>query len=473
MDRTGPAERPQSAAPPLLVLSALVLSVGGVAAAVAGGAVLWVLPALLVGAGAVAFLLRFPLAPSAAFILGFPLIASYSTGLTPGELVYGLYLVGYLALWFFVRLIVYEERVLYTATDWALLLFLVGATLSAVLPRLIGGPGSTAAAFGEWSSLIMIAGYFPVKEAVWRYPAGLRVVLTSLLAVAAFFLLRNVFQFRELALQATQVWQVARGRVSANEVFMLLPALGALTAAVSAHSGRHRVRWIVVAGLFLGGLLLTQSRGYWVDYAFGFFLLAVLAPALWRRRLLAYALLCGGGVLLLGWAFLGSLMELLLAGITERILSILTSADQDISLINRFFETDAVIAMAKRSPLLGWGLGAEYYGHDIIAEGAYTRQFVHNGYVGLWFKTGIWGVALMGCYWASTVRRGLRLFRTSAPTAVRATGLMVSVGLLSLLPSILTSSPFFVEDQLLLVGVLGGVVAGLADPRRAAHAPGA
>lgn len=417
---------------------------------------------LLLGAAMVVWaLMRSPLLPVSALIVFFPFIASYTAGLQAGEALYGLYMMGYLGLWFCLRFFVYEERVLHTPADGALFIFLVLATLSGIVPRVLGGPGTVGSAFGDWNSLILIAAYFPVREVVQRYENGLRVVVAATLVMSGVLLLRNVLQFRELTLQATQVWQVARGRVSANEVFMLIPALGCLVLALTSAVPKRRLLWGAGGVLFLGGLILTQSRGYWVNYGLGVFVLALLIPLREKVRLVSYGGLVGAGLFVIGTLLLGPAFQLLIAGVLERVLSIFTSTEQDISLINRFYETSAVVEAARLSPVLGWGIGAEYAANDLIGGGVYTRTFVHNGYAALWYKTGLWGVALVGVFWASTVWHGLRLYRRWGNRPAGRAGLVAVVGFICFLPAVSTSSPFFREDQMFILGILGGIAAGL------------
>ena len=399
--------------------------------------------------------------PVSLLILGFPLIAAKAAGLQIGEVLYGAYLVGYIGLWFLLRFAVYGERILHTLADWAVFLFLVFGTLSAVVARLVAAPGTFSTAFGDWSSLIVLASYFPIREAVQRNKHGVKYVLTLGLIVCGFLLLRNLLQFRELALQATQVWQVARGRIPSTEIFMLMPALGCLMAAALVGTMRSRLSWGIAGILFLGGLILTQSRGYWVDYGLGVALLLMLLPARSRLRLIGYGsavvvVVAGAGTLLIGPIF-----ELVVAGALERVLSIFTSTEQDLSLINRFYEAQAVLDEIWKSPLLGWGLGAQIRINDLIMGGTHDRVFFHNGYVGLWYKTGLWGIALMGSFWIMSALHGLQLYRAYGTTVVGQAGLFVLIAFISVLPSVSTSSPFFVEDQLFMMGFLGGMVAGL------------
>ena len=399
--------------------------------------------------------------PVSALILGFPLIAAKAAGLQVGEVLYGLYFVGYLGLWFFLRFAVYEEKVLHTLGDWSVFLFLVFSTIAVVVSRLLNAPGTFATAFGDWSSLIMLASYFPIREAVQREERGLRNVLMLGLLVCGFLLVRNLLQFKELTLQATEVWQVARGRIPATEIFMLIPALGCLLAAVLAETARRRLQWGAAGVLFLGGLILTQSRGYWVDYALGVLLLLVLLPMRNRLRIVGYGTAVGVALAGVGALLLGPAFQLLAAGVLERVLSIFTSTEQDLSLINRFYEARAVMDEVWKSPILGWGPGAQLRVNDLISRGTHERVFFHNGYVGLWYKTGLWGVILMGSFWATSIVHGLRLYRAHKTTLVGQAGLLVLVGFVSILPSVSTSSPFFVEDQLFMMGLLGGVAAGL------------
>ena len=423
---------------------------------------LWLFPALAVlGFGALV-LYRLPASGLTALIVGFPLVAGYEAGLQAGEVAYALFAVAYFGSWFGLRLFVYREPMLQMSTDWVLGLFLLGASTSWMLSALLGGPVTIASAISEWKSLVPLAIYFPVQETIRRRQNGLHIVVGAAFTLGLFLLLRNAILFRELITQATETWQVTRGRISLNEALILAPALGALVPAIATPSRGLRWAWLAGAALFFAGLIMTQSRGFWVDYAVGVLVLVALAPWAWKRRLVLYGVFVGVSSLLLGWFLLGPVFELLWAGLLNRALSIFTSTSQDISLINRFYEARAAMELAGQNPVLGWGLGTELRANDVIRDGAYTRVFIHNGYIGLWLKTGVWGVVLMAAFWGGAIWRGVRAYRSDAPLFPRLCALASALVLFSLLPSVSTSTPFFTEDQMLLVGLLGGMAAGLS-----------
>ncbi len=419
------------------------------------------IPAVLLGGLAVAYLIRRPVVHLAFVLAGFVLIAGQEPGLQVSEVVYGLYYMSYLAGWFVAHFFIYDEEVLQSTTDKALLLFLVYAAASVGLTILFGG--KLQLFVGEWLSLSLLAFYFPIKYVSSRYEAGPHAIVGIIFWFAVFGSIRNLMEYREALQSAEHAWQILRGRINLNEIFFLIASLAGGLFVLHARSWRRRILFGGLFAMSLASLILTQSRGYWMAFFFGCLLIFFLID--YRRKIqTVYVALFG----LMSFAGAGFLMypdafQVVVAGLIGRVMSIPTAIFTDVSLINRYQETLAVWNEIQKNPILGYGMGVEYDYFYLIPTVQHTRDwaFVHNGYAALWYKFGIVGLGLMLYFWLSSIWKGISLWRhRDARRIARFVGLIGAAGLFGELFVANTSNPFIISDGCLLFGILGGLIAG-------------
>jgi hypothetical protein len=112
--------------------------------------------------------------------------------------------------------------------------------------------------------------------------------------------------------------------------------------------------------------------------------------------------------------------------------------------------------------VIGHGMGVEYGFFDIIFDFTRRKAFVHNGYMALWFKFGLWGLGLMVFVWVRSAWRGAQVFRLAhADRLYKMAGLGVSISLAAFMLSSITANPFFLNDTTYLFGLLMGLAGGL------------
>lgn len=426
---------------------------------------LYYLPLLVLGGMALWAVTQRPLLHLCLMLIGFVAIADTEPGFQAREVLYGLYLYGYLAYWFISRKVFYGERLLHTAEEKALLLFLLLVPCTVPVSLLFGA--DLRAIVGEGLALAMLALYFPVREACVRYRHGARAILGVIVIVAVLVALRNVLSLRSLLSEATQAWQVATGRVASNDNLMMVGSLFGLTLLVFVR------RWWLFAlslGFFLivfGGLIVTQSRGYWAAFLLGTGALFLLVRRPARVRMVVLGVL---GVVLLGgfsFIFFREYIELMLLGLIKRFSSVQTAATSDLSLVNRFRETRAVWEHIVQNPILGHGMGVGYHFFDLTRQTTDTDAFVHNAYVGLWYKFGLWGLGLILFVWGRSIVRGVQAFRTAGGAFwPRLAGLAAGLTLIAFTLSAMTSNPFYLKDTLFTFGVLMGLTGGAYERLR-------
>jgi O-antigen ligase len=312
--------------------------------------------------------------------------------------------------------------------------------------------------------LVMLAFYFPIREVCAAHPRHVKGILLITVWFALFVFVRNVITYWTGLAAATQLWQIVAGRIVLNEVLLMMPALGALVLVVYDERLRRKMLWGLLFALFTTGLILTRSRGYWVAFAFGVAVLFVLVDGKRKMRMVSVAAIVGGSVLVVGLLFLQELTTLVMAGLVDRVTSLGNALTSDISLVNRFHESKEVWEHIRVNPVVGYGIGARYRVYDLIDDVTMTKPFIHNGFIGMWFKYGLVGLGCLITYWAGVIRTGLRVYRSAdSPHLLRLAGLMAAVAMIAEIVVANTSTPFQIADATLMFAICGGVASGAAD----------
>lgn len=423
--------------------------------------VLPLLPVVLLGGVAAWWLFRHPFLNLCVVLAGFVLIIDFEEGIQAAEVLYGLYYLGFLGWWFATRLVVYGEweETFALPEAKALGLFLIGITLTIPLTVLFGG--SLREVVSEWTALVMLAFYFPVREVCARHRHGLRWIVLILGWIGVFVAVRNMVYYQTILIATTDAFEAANKRVMINDGVLMAVALSSFVLLIFAERWRLRAALGALFLLFLAGLILTQSRTFWVAFAFGALVAYGLVGPRYRRRIVVAGVAGLFGVVAVGFAFFGDFMLLSLSYLADRFASIGTAATDDISLVNRFLETAAVWEHIKLNPVLGYGMGVSYAFYDVVFAATRDDAFIHNQYVMLWYKFGIWGLGLMLFFWGRTAWRGVRTYRaTTLPPFAHAACLSAAVCLIAFFPAAAASPPFYLSDTTLLFGVLTGLVAG-------------
>jgi O-antigen ligase len=204
-----------------------------------------------------------------------------------------------------------------------------------------------------------------------------------------------------------------------------------------------------------------QSRGYWAAFLFGGLALFVFTD---RRRKAYILLLMTGGLaalLLIGLVLFDNFISIIVEGVIERFATLGTAITSDVSLVNRFYESMAAWDRIKVNPILGYGMGTRYHYFNLTVDATRDWAFVHNGFVGLWYKFGLVGLGLMLYAWGRSIWNGVRLFRCrQAPRVMRLAGLIAAVCLIGEMLVANTSNPFLIADATLMIALGAGLTSG-------------
>jgi len=180
-----------------------------------------------------------------------------------------------------------------------------------------------------------------------------------------------------------------------------------------AFRSRVDARWLALAAVCAGGLLLTFSRGAYLGAGAGLLVVAWLAG---RRRL--------AGALAIGAVVLGGVL-VLVAG--DRILSLFSGGSGSL----RLAIWQSSLAMIRDHPITGVGLDQflyQYAPRYVLPE-AWPERFTshpHNIVLDLWLRLGIMGLGVAAAYVVVLVRRVHRIVGQQTRLGLGALGALVA-----------------------------------------------
>ena len=447
-----------------LIVAGFILGLGVTLALASTGSVPYViaLPAAVLGIIAVGFFLANPLLNLMVVILGFVLISPNEEGFQVIEITYAIYLYAVLLMWFLHHTILEPKEILTRKSDRALALFL--GLLPATLILTTVFRGDFLVAFSELISLSMLLVYFPVKHTVVHHRTGPRLMLTTVVIMSVVVAIVNTFEYASDLSNATALWHVSGSRVVVNDCLLMIGSLMSLTLLVYARGPVSLLLSASALAFTFAGLIMTQARGFWLAFLLGTLALIMLVRTPEQIKILTTGAIVSVLILGVGYILLGPFLDVIIEGITERFSTIATAFTQDLSLINRFRETQVVFEKIIMNPLIGYGPGVSYVFFDIVHQSTDTDSFVHNGYVGLWYKYGLWGLGLVLYFWYSTVKLGLCAYRSNtADRWTRLAGLAGAIPLIALTVSTLTQNPFFLKNYLFVIAIAAGLAAGAGE----------
>lgn len=397
-------------------------------------------------AGLVAWLalVRRPVAHLTALLVCFAVLFNSEEGVQASELAFGAYYLGYLAVWLVGHVALGPGRLLRDGLDLALVAFLALVTAQAVTAPLYGG--DPLLAVNQWRCALVLAFYFPIRETVRERPGALVPITAAFVAVALFLTARNLYLYASGLQSAEALYQLVFNRARMGERIYAVALLGAIAFAVRpGATAWTRMMALAVAVATAGAVVGGMSRTIWVAIVPGLVVQALVFNAQeWRAVAIVLGVTAAGLVVAVP-LFVGDAFEAVVTGLSFRAGSIATSASQDLSLINRFYEWEAAARAALVSPVLGRGLGVPYRYFDILYQATVWRPFNHSTYVGVFYRHGLAGLALFLGIYSATAWRAFQMTRTE--TGTRRTLTVAALSAIALLSvSISTEGALLITD---------------------------
>jgi O-antigen ligase len=419
------------------------------------------IPALLLGVSGVYVALRHEVLGVVVMMALSVLVLIPQDGIGIGDLVFAGYYGLFVLLWFVPRLPRYAEY-LRRPEDVALLMFLslaVGSLFLTVLFR-----GSLSDAIVQLFALSVFCLYFPIRDVCLRHERGVLYTAGALLFVITFAAIRNLVRYQEIVLAAQQAWQFTTARVWINDSLMMAGAVIAMVFTLFARERKHSVGFALIFAASFVALVMTQSRGFWVAFLVGASFVFVLVGRRQKIRMLIAGAGVAGISAVVAIVFLSEFLPLIIAGLTDRFGSLGTATTEDVSLVNRFVESWAVLERIALNPVVGYGMGVPFSFYDITWDATMTGTFIHSGYLSLWYRFGVFGLLLMLFFWGRAIWAGFSAFKdTSARLSLRTPALATAAVLFAYILPAQTSNPFVLLDSIFLFTALSAIAVGARD----------
>ena len=418
---------------------------------VSGRTIIPVLIAFSASISILAFTLKRPEYLVLSFFFLLPFSLENPEGVTAGELAF-LSLAVIIAFIFFFLPVITGRIKIETPLDKMFLIFTLLLPIASILGLLHGA--NLYASIGELTYFTGILIYFALRHYLDKesFQKSLLFVFTLVLI---FVIVRNFYNYQEIILQAYLPWQVEKARVTSNEVLILFFT----TLCTSSFVYSKNLKQTVFSLLFLGGgflsLILTQSRGYWLAFLISFSVVFIFVSAKKKNRMVLYFSIILALTLGIAKIYFSDFFDLIFNAILIRFESISTSAQVDISLLERFQESATVFSKIAINPILGYGFGTEYVKFIFFERIHISTSYIHNGYLAAWYKLGLPGLLILLGICVSIFRNSFRIFKNSELLINKVLGLTIMATLAGMMLVNNTSPQFLALDSIVLLTVMG------------------
>lgn len=381
------------------------------------------------------------------------LIIRGTEGITIQEAVYASLFVTVILGWGARRLVIGLPLTI-TWTDRMFVWFLM-ICLASVVPAVLYG-NALLRWFRELIPFLMFAPYLIIITTV-RRTREIRWFCLAFIFVSLMIGINNLIEYRNSAVKAEYLWELMAGRRALNEsLFFVSLTILLILVAFEGFRGWRTVGYLSLIVFFLVALAVTFTRGYWVATLIALMVAIVQMPSGRRRTAIRY---------LAGLALAGTVLVTLLVGplvvevasaVAERFGSI-SSAMLDLSIKHRLAESMAAFHLIMRNPIVGYGLGFLYSFYPLIPADLPT-WYVHNVYLFLWLKLGIFGLTTFLVFYLSVVIHGYRAYRRTEDPFLKPLTLGITSVMVAMIPLSITSPQFIQKDSILFLSIGMGIV---------------
>lgn len=407
----------------------------------------------------ISFLIKKP----AGFVLGYflvlPAYLENPEGVSVAEIIFLLYTLAVAFFYFFLPLITGRLKTENTL-DKLFIIFTLMLPYASFLGLFNGAAAYSA--FGELTYYTGVFTYFAFRYHLPN-PSFQKSLLALIILLLVFVMARNAWYYQEIILQAYMPWQVSKARVAANEVLILFSSVLFSVALVYVKQLKYKMFAIVLLGVSIASLVLTQSRGYWLAYVISFIVIFILLNREKKIQMVVWFGTIAALVITTAALFFSSYFDLVTTALVERFQSIATSTQKDVSLLERFDESASVFNKIIVNPVIGYGLGVEYtkfYYFDRI-HGA--TSYVHNGYLAVWYKFGLPGLFILLSICLITIRNAYRIFKNNPQTVHKILGLSIIAVIFGMFLVNNTSPQFLAFDSTLLLTIMAAYTATVSS----------
>ena len=265
-----------------------------------------------------------------------------------------------------------------------------------------------------------------------------------------FVSIRNIFNYRELILSAYMDWQAESARDSSNEVILFSGSVFLVSYAIYTKSLLRSVISLVGLMITFVALILTQSRGYWIAFIVSCISLFLVSDFKTKKKTLILLAIIVTIVSTISALFFYDKLQVIFDALINRFQTI-GEGGLDVSLKERLLESIAVIERIYSNPIAGHGFGTTYRRELLFFNYVEYRTFIHNGYLLVWFKSGILGLILFLSLFFVLIKESYAAIKKSTSVIHKSLSVASFSVLIGLLLVNNTSPQFFHFDSLLIV----------------------
>ncbi len=306
-------------------------------------------------------------------------------------------------------------------------------------------------AISEIKYFLGIYTYFPLRK-YFQFETFKKTLGVVLALVLIYVLLRNFYYYREIITQALLPWQAENARVAANELIIVL-GCGITFSALALSKKKHiLVITFPLFILFLGSLIITQSRGFWIATLISFCSIFFFTPLTGKKRIFNIFLFLLSISAIAIYLFDSDLLFLVLNALLERFQSI-GSGTKENSLYDRWLESKTVFELITKNPIAGYGFGIEFTRKDIFYDIFIKTSYVHNGYLAILYKFGILGLISTIYIWLKSINMAVKMLPITKSEVVKIILLSI-IGTITGMTIVNLTSPQFLYFEATLITTL-------------------
>ncbi len=354
--------------------------------------------------------------------------------------------------WWFTKRLIASKRILENSAEFALVIFLGVALLSISWASFYGF--SAIKGIREFALFIPYLMYFPIRDYVGE--KGEKNILFALLFVCTAVAIFDIVEYRLSIAVAQYFWQIIGKRENLGEPLMMSSIIIMFGfVAAKKYNLALIVTLIAISSI---ALVLTFSRGYWGATALGLLLFVFIINGAPRKRAVKLGLISVMTVVLVAAIVFPRLLVDLFQGLGTRLAAL---GGHDLSLQSRLAESSVILSRFQRSPIIGYGMGAEFSFFNPITYRTLTTWYIHNGYLFMVYKFGLVGAFLYLFFYFHMLRVTAAEARGCEDKATKLLLLSFECVMIAMLIVNLTSPQFYDRVALLILTVLWGISSGI------------
>jgi O-antigen ligase len=285
-----------------------------------------------------------------------------------------------------------------------------------------------------------------------------RVALVSAISFIFFYVVfLTYWSYRTALVSAVEEWELNFARGAGNENYLLVGTISVLVILVYTKKVMHQVGLVMLFVLSVGAVVITLTRSLWVVTILSLGMVFLFLEAKEKKRYIQYFSAALIIITILAFVYL-DFSVFVLELLAFRFQSFGDGA-QDLSLLERIYETQSVWERIMQNPISGWGFGTQFTKYDVILGRTSTdTSYIHNGYLAIWFKLGLFGLIAILSYCATLYVYAFIIYKRAKDRNFRMIGLVIICYLPSAALMNITSPVLYTYEGSFLLIMFGSVV---------------